>query len=497
MIPHAEMPQAEIPHVDVLIIGAGISGIGSACHLKTQLPNKRFLVLEAHACFGGTWLIHRYPGIRSDSDLFTFGYRFKPWEGPPIASGAAIMRYLGEVIDEHGLAPLIRYGRRVLSADWSRKDRRWRVRIAVAGSDMVEEVTAGFLWSCAGYYRHDAGYTPDWPGLSDFAGCLIHPQIWPRDADLAAKRVVVIGSGATAATHVPALSGKCASLTMLQRSPTYFYAGSNRNALADTLRALDVDPAWTHEIVRRQILADQKLQTDLALAFPKEARQMLIQEVRNRLGPDFDVETHFTPRYDPWRQRIAFVPDGDLFEAVKRGKVDLVTDRISHFVPDGIVLESGGTWPADVVISATGFHMAVLGDVTVSVDGIAVDVSQELTWRGLMMTGVPNLGWLFGYFRASWTLRVDLLGDFVCRLLRHMDARRATSVEAAPRPEKAGMARTPWLEGQEFSPGYMQRGGDIMPRRGEGPEWTHTQDYWAERDELPGIDFALAPLRFA
>lgn len=484
-------------HVDILIIGAGISGIGSACHVKAQLPGRSFLVLEAHAGFGGTWLIHRYPGVRSDSDLFTFGYRFKPWEGPPIASGAEIMRYLGEVIDEHELAPHIRYGRRVLSADWSRAAGRWTVRVAVAGSDEVEELTAGFIWSCAGYYRHDQGYTPDWPGLADFAGRLIHPQTWPADADLAGKRVVVIGSGATAATLVPALAGKCASLTMLQRSPTYFFAGSNRNDLADTLRALDIDPAWVHEIVRRKILADQRVQTELALAYPKETREVLIQGVRERLPPDFDVERHFTPRYDPWRQRIAFVPDGDLFAAVKRGEAGIVTGRIARFVPEGVALEDGRVLQADIVVTATGFTLAVLGDVTMTVDGTPVDPSQELTWRGLMMTGLPNLVWVFGYFRASWTLRVDLIGDFVCRLLRHMAAAGARSVEPMPREEEAAMPRTPWLDGQEFTPGYMQRGGHILPRRGEGPEWTHTQDYWAERDALPEVDFAAAPLRFA
>lgn len=483
-------------HFDVLIIGAGISGIGSACHLKTQLPDKSFAVLESHESFGGTWLIHRYPGIRSDSDLFTFGYRFEPWEGPPIASGAEIMRYLGEVIDKYALSPHIRYGRRVISADWRSAERHWAVRVAVAGSEEIEEYTANFLWSCAGYYRHDQGYTPDWPGLADFTGRLIHPQAWPEDIDLSNKRVVVIGSGATAATLVPALAGKCGALTMLQRSPTYFYPGSNRNELADTLRGLDVDPAWIHEIVRRKVLADQKVATDLALAYPAAAKQMLIEGVREQAGPGVDIETHFTPRYDPWRQRIAFVPDGDLFKALKSGAFEIVTDRIEKFVPEGIVLESGRTLEADVVVSATGFNLAVLGDVTLHVDGAPVDISSEMTWRGVMMTGVPNLVWTYGYFRASWTLRVDLLGDFICRMLRHMAANGWQTVEAAPRAHEQGMIRTPWMEGQDFAPGYMQRGGHILPRRGQGPEWTHTQDYWTERDELPKIDLTEAPLTF-
>lgn len=483
-------------HFDVLIIGAGISGIGSACHLKTQLPDLGFAVLEAHESFGGTWLIHRYPGIRSDSDLFTFGYRFKPWEGPPIASGPEIMRYLGEVIADHDLHPHIRYGRRVMSARWSSAQKLWHLRVAVKGSDVVEAYTARFLWSCSGYYRHDEGYIPDWPGLDTFAGRVIHPQNWPEDVDLSGQRVVVIGSGATAATLVPALAGKCGALTMLQRSPTYFYPGSNRNELAETLRRLDVDPVWIHEIVRRQILADQKVSTDLALAYPDAARQMLINGVREQAGPDVDVETHFTPRYDPWRQRIAFIPDGDLFKALKRGDFELVTDQIARFTPDGIQLQSGACLEADIVIAATGFNLSVLGDVALEVDGQAVDIASEMTWRGVMMTGVPNLVWTYGYFRASWTLRVDLLGDFVCRLLRHMGEIGAQTVEAAPRPHESGMVRTPWIDGQDFAPGYMQRRGHILPRRGEGPEWTHTQDYWAEREELPGIDLAAAPLSF-
>lgn len=486
---------ASADDVDVIIIGAGISGIGSACHLARQLSGKRFLVLEAHESFGGTWLIHRYPGVRSDSDLFTFGYRFKPWEGPPIASGSEIMRYLGEAIAEHALASRILYGHRVVAADWDSATARWSLRVAVAGGAEQRFFTAGFIWSCTGYYRHDRGYTPEWPGLADFAGTVIHPQHWPEDFDPWGKSVVVIGSGATAATLVPALAGKCGSLTMLQRSPTYFFSGSNRNDLAETLRALQVDPAWTHEILRRQILAEQKVQTDIALAFPTETRAHLIEGVRALLPAGFDVDTHFTPRYDPWRQRIAFVPDGDLFKVVSAGQVEIVTDRIASFTSDSITLESGRSLPADVVVTATGFTLAVLGDVTLSVDGRQVTVSDELTWRGLMITGVPNFAWVFGYFRASWTLRVDLIGDFVCRLLEHMDNGNWRRVE--PVPDNATMVRRAWADGQDFSPGYLQRGGHILPKQGEGAEWAHTQDYWNERETLPAIDLARAPLRFS
>ncbi|MCA3644224.1 MAG: NAD(P)/FAD-dependent oxidoreductase [Phenylobacterium sp.] len=483
-------------HFDVLIVGAGISGIGSAHHLSQQHPEKSFAILEAHESFGGTWLIHTYPGIRSDSDLFTFGYRFKPWAGPPIASGQEILTYLREVIDESGLGEKIRYGRRVKSASWSSTKKIWTVEVANAATGAVETMTTNFLWMCSGYYRHDAGYRPDWPGLETYQGRVVHPQSWPADLDLSDKRVIVIGSGATAATIVPSIAGRCAHVTMLQRSPTYFYIDSNRNELADTLRSLEVDPAWIHEIVRRKILHDQKLLTDLALGFPEEVKAHLIDGVRAQVGPEFDVATHFTPRYAPWQQRIAFVPDGDLFKAVKSGKVDIVTDQIDRFTGRGVVLKSGRQLEADVIITATGFNLAPLGDVALDVDGEPVTPDRHVTWRGMMLSDVPNMVWVFGYFRASWTLRVDLLGDFVCRLLTYMDERGVRSV--VPRlPEGAQMTLQSWSEGSQFAPGYLQRGAPLLPKRGEGPEWTHTQDYWTEQDELPRLDFAQAPLRFA
>ena len=357
-------------------------------------------------------------------------------------------------------------------------------------------MTTNFLWMCSGYYRHDAGYRPDWPGLETYQGRVVHPQSWPADLDLSDKRVIVIGSGATAATIVPSIAGRCAHVTMLQRSPTYFYIDSNRNELADTLRSLEVDPAWIHEIVRRKILHDQKLLTDLALGFPEEVKAHLIDGVRAQVGPEFDVATHFTPRYAPWQQRIAFVPDGDLFKAVKSGKVEIVTDHIDRFTGRGVVLKSGRQLEADVIITATGFNLAPLGDVALDVDGEPVTPDRHVTWRGMMLSDVPNMVWVFGYFRASWTLRVDLLGDFVCRLLTYMDERGVRSV--VPRlPEGAQMTLQSWSEGSQFAPGYLQRGAPLLPKRGEGPEWTHTQDYWTEQDELPRLDFAQAPLRFA
>ncbi len=474
-------------HFDVLIAGAGISGVGGAYHLATQRPGDRFVVLEALESFGGTWLTHRYPGIRSDSDLHTFGYRFKPWVGPPIASAAEILRYMGEVIEENDLGRHIRYRHRILRADWSSDQKRWSVEAERTDTGEIVRFTAGFLWMCQGYYRHSEGYTPQWEGMADFGGRIVHPQTWPQDIDLKDKRVVVIGSGATAATLVPAIAGECAHVTMLQRSPTYFIPGRNQIDLALQLRELQVDESWIHEIVRRKILFEQAAFTRRSATEPETVKQELLSGVRALLGPDYDVETHFTPRYRPWRQRIAFVPDGDLFRGIASGKASVVTDEIERFTPGGIQLKSGGVLEADIIVTATGFNLNVMGDIAFSVDGEPVDFSETVTWRGMMFTGVPNLVWVFGYFRASWTLRADLVADFVCRLLAHMDQTGSRQVEVALRPQDAGMTLGPWMDPEDFNPGYIQRGMSLLPKAGASPEWRHTQDYWAEKDDLPAI----------
>jgi len=480
--------------LDVLIIGAGISGIGAAVHLLQQCPGKRWAILEGQAGYGGTWRTHRYPGIRSDSDLFTFGYRFKPWMGKPIATAAEILAYLGEVIDEHGLAPGIHYNHGIRSASWSSATRRWTVtatRPAADGSgpETVQH-SARFLWMCQGYYRHGQGYTPDWPGLGQFQGRLLHPQTWPDDADLSGKRVVVIGSGATAATLIPAIAGQCAHVTMLQRSPTFFITGRNANELADTLRQLEIPDAWTHEIVRRKILFDQANFIRRCQAEPEVVRQELLAGVRAALGPglEAEVDKHFNPRYRPWQQRIAFVPDADLFKAVRSGQASVVTDQIECFTPHGIQLQSGAHLEADVVITATGFDMSALGDIAFRIDGAPLDLAQTVAWRGAMFTGVPNLAWVFGYLRASWTLRADMMGDLVCRLLQHMDARGASVVQPALRPEDADMQRLPWITQDNFNSGYVQRGLHLLPQQGDRQPWVHGQDYATERLTLPAAD---------
>jgi cation diffusion facilitator CzcD-associated flavoprotein CzcO len=487
---------AKVEHFDVLIVGAGISGIGAAHHLSEQCPDKSFVILETLESFGGTWLTHKYPGIRSDSDLYTFGYRFKPWVGPPIATAQEILTYMGEVIADEGLDRHIRYRHKILGAQWSSADSVWT--IDAIRTDTGEELrfTANFLWMCQGYYRHEEGYTPDWPSMVDFKGRIVHPQTWPNDLELKGKKVVVIGSGATAATLIPAIADECGALTMLQRSPTYFIPARNANELADQLRELEVNPAWIHEIVRRKILLDQAQFTQRSFEEPEVVKEELLAGVRAFL-PEETVQAHFMPKYRPWRQRIAFVPDGDLFQAAAAGKASVVTDEIERFDATGIQLKSGKHLDADIIITATGFNLSVLGDIAFTVDNQPVDFSQTVTWRGMMFTGVPNLVWTFGYFRASWTLRVDLLGDFVCRMLNTMKVKGAKSVAPKLRPQDEDMPLEPWIDPENFNPGYLMRAMHQMPKRGAKPEWQHTQDYWAESRELPKIDMEAEGLVFS
>ncbi len=483
-------------HFDVVVVGAGISGIGAAYHLTDRRPGTSFVVLESQDGFGGTWRTHTYPGIRSDSDLYTFGYGFKPWTGPPIATGEQIMRYLGEVIDENDLGRHIRYGHVISSASWSTDDRRWTIVATRTDTDETLTFTAGFLWMCQGYYRHDKGYTPEWPGMEDFEGPIVHPQTWPEDLDYTDKRVVVIGSGATAATLIPAMAPACEHITMLQRSPTYFATGRNANELADQLRDLEIPDEWTHEIVRRQILKNQALITQMSVEAPELVREELFKGIRAILGEDYDLEPHFTPRYRPWQQRIAFVPDGDLFEGIRSGKASVVTDRIDRFTAKGILLESGETLEADVIITATGFELSVLGGIAFSVDGEPVDFAETIGYHGMMFTGVPNMAWVFGYFRASWTLRADLIAGFVCRLLDHMDDLGASMVTPELRPGDTDMALLPWVDPEDFNPGYLARSLHLMPRQGDRAPWRFTQDYWTEKDELPVIDLDDGSLQY-
>jgi cation diffusion facilitator CzcD-associated flavoprotein CzcO len=486
-----------LEHFDVLIVGAGISGVGSAYHLTKQLPGTSFVVLETQESFGGTWVTHRYPGIRSDSDLHTFGYSFKPWTGPPIATAAEILAYMGEVIVENDLARHIRYKHRISSASWSSETNLWTIDAVQLDSGEALTFTANFLWMCQGYYRHSEGYTPEWQGMDAFKGRIVHPQRWPDDLDTSAKKVVVIGSGATAATLIPAISDKCEHVTMLQRSPTYFRTGRNAIELAETLRQLQVKEEWIHEIVRRKILFEQDAFTRRSLTEPEVVKQELLGGISAVLGPDYDIATHFTPRYRPWRQRIAFVPDADLFQAIKSGRASVVTDEIDRFAENGILLKSGQSLDADIIVTATGFNLNVLGDIAFTIDGKPLDFAETVTYRGMMFTGIPNMAWVFGYFRASWTLRTDLVADFVCRLLKHMKQTGANKVTPALRPEDHNMPLLSWIDPENFNPNYLMRDMHLLPKRGDKPDWQHSQDYWVEKDQFPAIDLGDAAFVYA
>src|SRR6202171_2317010 len=477
-----------VEHFDVLIVGAGISGVGSAYHLTTQSPGTSFVVLEAQESFGGTWLTHRYPGIRSDSDLHTFDYRFKPWTSAPIATAAEIRAYMGEVITENGLEKHIRYRHQISSASWSSATNLWTIEAVRTDTGEPKTFTANFLWMCQGYYRHSEGYTPHWKGMQTFKGRIVHPQRWPDDLELSDKQVVVIGSGATAATLIPAIADESGHVTMLQRSPTYFRTGRNAIELAETLRQLQVKEEWIHEIVRRKILFDQDTFTRRSFTEPDVVKQELLGGLRAVLGPDYDIEKHFTPSYRPWRQRIAFVPDADLFKAINSGKASFVTDEIERFTETGIQLKSGEALAADIIVTATGFHLNALGDIDFAIDGEPLVFSETVTYRGMMFTGIPNMAWVFGYFRASWTLRADLVADFVCRLLTHMRSNGVKMVTPALRPVDKDMPLSTWIDPENFNPGYLMRGMHLLPKRGNKPEWQHSQDYWAEKDEFAAID---------
>ena len=483
-------PQSSVKpeHVDVLIVGAGISGVGAAYHLKTQLPGTTFVALETQETFGGTWTTHKYPGIRSDSDLHTFGYRFKPWVGPPIAAASEILKYMNEVIVDNDLGKHIRFGHTIKRAEWSGKTNLWTLQVERKSDGAMLTMTCGFLWMCQGYYRHSKGYTPEWAGMESFKGKIVHPQTWPEDLDYKGKRMIVIGSGATAATLVPAVANDTAHVTMLQRSPTYFIPGRNAIEIAEQLRALQVDEEWIHEITRRQILKTQDEFTTRARNEPDAVRDELLAAVKLFLGEDYDIGKHFTPAYRPWRQRIAFIPDGDLFQGIASGKASVVTDEIERFTEKGILLKSGQELEADIIVTATGFDLEPLGDIDFHINGKPLTFGDTVTYRGMMFTGVPNMAWVFGYFRASWTLRVDIMADFIVRLLKHMKETGAKRVEVAIPPSLKDMKLSTWIDPEDFNPGYVMRGMHLLPRRGDRRDWQHTQDYWNEKDELPKID---------
>jgi cation diffusion facilitator CzcD-associated flavoprotein CzcO len=484
-------------HHDIIIIGAGVSGLGAACHLQRECPGKSYVILEARDAIGGTWNLFRYPGIRSDSDLYTYGFDFKPWYGQPIATAAEILHYLHEVVDEHALEPHIRFGQRVSSAAWSTREARWTVETHDAVG-MTQRFTGSFLFMCQGYYNYQAGYRPMFPGEECFKGVIIHPQQWPEDLDYTGKHMLVIGSGATAATIVPSVAERVAHVTQLQRSPSYYLPvdNSSESALIKELRALDVPEEWIYGIKRRISLHEGRVFTERALTEPDVVRQELLAMTAAVLPEGYDIGTHFTPRYDPWKERLCLLPDGDLLAAVASGKASVVTDQIRCFVEDGILLESGRTLKADIIVSATGIELCALGDIAFTIDGHPVSISDTLTYRGLMLSDIPNLAWTFGYIRSSWTLRADLVARFVCRLLRYMDEAGVRQCTPRLRPEDRAMAVKPFIDPADFAPGYMRRGAGRLPRQGDREPWVNSQNYYVEKDVLPRLSFEDGVLHF-
>ena len=458
-------------HLDVLIVGAGLSGIGAAWHLQDRCPGKRYAILEARDDLGGTWDLFRYPGIRSDSDMHTLGYRFKPWTAShSITDGASILEYVRQTAQESGIEERIRYRRRVVAAEWSSEEARWTVEVECTDSGEKSRLTCDFLWACSGYYRYDEGYTPEFEGLDRFPGPVVHPQHWPEDLEYAGKRVVVIGSGATAVTLVPAMAEKAAHVTMLQRSPTYIASLPAQDRIANWLRRRLPDRV-AYSIVRWKNVLIQTAFYQLSRRRPQAIKRFIRRGVERALPAGYDVDRHFTPRYDPWDQRMCLVPDGDLFEAISSGEASVVTDRIASFTERGVELESGEELEADVIVTATGLNLLFLGGMALAVDGESVDVPSKMTYKGMMLSGVPNMAFTVGYTNASWTLKADLTSEYVCRLLRHMEAHglRRCVPEVDP-----SVSEQPLLD---FTSGYVLRSLDEFPKQGSREPWKLRQNY--------------------
>jgi monooxygenase len=475
----AEAAADDVPYVDVLIVGAGLSGIGQAYHLQTEAPDRTYLILEGRGDIGGTWDLFRYPGVRSDSDMYTLGFEFKPWNGEKsIADGPSIMAYLRETVAEHGIDRHIRFGHLVRRAEWSTETATWTVEVELAGTGERRRYRCNFLAMCSGYYSYRHGHTPDFAGRDRFRGTVVHPQQWPDDLDYTDKRVVVIGSGATAVTLVPAMATSAAHVTMLQRSPTYVAAGPDVDVVANALRTVLPD-SLAYRITRWKNTTLQRFLYNRMRANPEKAKALLVGRVRKALGDDYDVETHFTPSYAPWDQRLCLVPNGDLFEAITDGSASVVTDRIVGFDETGIALASGAHLDADIVVTATGLELVTLGEVDVVVDGEPVDFAERWTYKGFAFSDVPNLAATFGYVNASWTLRADLIASYTCRLLNHMTETGTEICVPRLRPSDAAMTPRPWID--HLTSGYIRRAADHLPKQGDREPWNNPQDYAEDR----------------
>jgi len=481
---------AAAEHFDVVIVGAGLSGVGAGYHLKTACPDRSYVILEGRDAIGGTWDLFRYPGIRSDSDMYTLGYAFKPWtEAKAIADGPSILKYVRETATENGIDRHIRYNHLVKRASWSTEDAAWTVEAEVGGE--LRRFTCSFLFLCGGYYSYEGGYTPEFPGVESFKGAVVHPQKWPQGLDYAGKKVVVIGSGATAVTLVPEMAKTAGHVTMLQRSPTYVVSRPAEDAFANWLRKV-LPGKLAYDIVRWRNVLFGMYFFKTAREKPEAVKQRIIGMVREQLGPDYDVETHFTPSYKPWDQRLCLVPDADMFNEIRSGRASVVTDHIERFTEKGILLKSGQELEADVVVTATGLVLEVWNGVEISVDGRKVDASTTLSYKGMMYEGVPNLASAFGYTNASWTLKCDLTCEYVCRLLNHM--KRTGMRQATPINDDPTVTFEPWLD---FSSGYVQRAMAKFPKQGNKTPWKLYQNYAMDLMSLRYAKLDDGVLRFS
>ena len=460
-----------IEYFDVLIVGAGLSGIGAACYLQARCASKTFAILEGRNTMGGTWDLFRYPGVRSDSDMFTLGYQFKPWrEAKAIADGPSILKYIRETARENRIEEKIRYGHRVTRASWSSQQAKWTVEVKFASGETARFSTK-FLYMCSGYYDYAEGYMPGWPGMDRYTGRVVHPQHWPDDLDCGGKRVVVIGSGATAVTLIPALAESAKHVTMLQRSPTYIVARPSEDVIANWLRR-KVSARLAYGLVRWKNVFLQMYFYNLARRKPGKTKKGILHLAQKALGAEYDVQKHFSPRYNPWDQRLCLIPDADLFLAIRAGKASVVTDEIANFTEKGLCLTSGNELEADVIVTATGLKLKLLGGMQVLVDGVEATPARAMTYKGMMYSDIPNLASAFGYTNASWTLKADLTAEYVCRLLNHMAARGYDY--CTPRRRDPSITEEPAIN---FTSGYIQRAFDVLPKQGSKKPWRLHQNY--------------------
>jgi len=468
---HPATAEVRTEHFDTIVVGAGLSGIAAEYHLQTQLPNKSYLIIEGRESIGGTWDLFRYPGIRSDSDMYTLGYQFAPWSASKaIAPGPDILNYIRDTASKHGIDAKIRFGQRAVSANWSSTDQRWTLDVTSGPDKVPVRYTCSFLFMCSGYYNYSAGYTPEWTDFDRYRGTIVHPQQWPEHLDYAGKRVIVIGSGATAVTLAPEMARVASHVTMLQRSPTYIFSRAAEDVAANWLKEKFPGKLGRGLARWKNILLSMTFY-GLSRKRPELIKKLIRKGAQRQIGPDFDIDTHLTPTYAPWDQRMCLVPDGDLFKAIRSGAVSIVTDHIERFTETGILLKSGKTLEADVIVTATGLNMQLMGGMKIAVDGDTIDLGKSLSYKGMMYSDVPNLASSFGYTNASWTLKCELIAKHVCRLLKYMDKRGLAS--ATPRRD-ASLTEEASLDLQS---GYVLRAQGVLPKQGSRQPWKLYQNY--------------------